>query len=138
MEDTLIELLQKNRLSKTKARLAVFKALTISQRALSMNELIQACPSIDRVSVYRVVDQFEKVGIISKIQIGWKYKIELGDGFKTHHHHLSCVSCGVSIDIDEPEQFDDYIDVLAQKHSFSITQHTLELRGLCLSCKQKA
>lgn len=135
MDEKFRSILKQNRLSYTKQRASVFRVLLTAPHALSMNELLEKCDSVDRVSVYRIVDQFESIGVVHKIQIGWKYKLELGDVFKEHHHHLGCISCGDSVDINEPHELDQFIARIAQKHSYEITQHTLELRGICSHCK---
>lgn len=36
---------------------------------------------LDRASLYRIITVFERIGIVRRINIGWKYKIELSVGF---------------------------------------------------------
>lgn len=54
----------------------------------------------------------------------------------THHHHLICVSCGRTIEIDPPSE--QWLRAVAQNHDFSIQSHTLEVFGLCAQCKTRA
>ena len=70
----------------TKARMNLFGHLQ-NHPALSLKELIKLADSQDQVTVYRNIDLFEKLGIITKLRLGWNTKIELSDKFK-HHHHL--------------------------------------------------
>ncbi len=80
--------------SLTRARLAVFRALQ-DKEPLAMAEVARACAGkADRASVYRAVALFEELGIVKRLQIGWKYKLELSDAFHHHHHHLTCLKCG--------------------------------------------
>lgn len=134
--DTYIKTLKSNSLSDTKPRRAVFSALSSVQKPLSMNELISVCKNTDRVSVYRTIETFEKFGIVNRIHIGWKYKIELSDNFKEHHHHLTCFVCGSMIDFDEPEGLDEELYKIANSANFKLQKHVLELRGICSSCQK--
>lgn len=90
----------------------------------------------DRTSLYRTIDLFIKLGIAERINIGWKYKIELSDKFSHHHHHLTCINCHKIIDIPEESYFEDYINNLAKKNNFAITRHQIEIEGLCQNCKK--
>lgn len=127
--------LKSNSLSNTRARQVVFSTLSSLDEPVTMNELINACSEIDRVSVYRTIETFEKFGIVNRIHIGWKYKIELSDSFKEHHHHLTCVSCGSIIDFDEPQNLDYELHKIATSKNFTLQKHILELKGVCSKCQ---
>lgn len=119
--------------SVTRARLAVFGALA-GHEPLSMHQLIERAGHIDRASVYRVVDLFERLGIVQRVNIGWKYKLELTDKFAEHHHHLSCTNCGRTISMNEDE-LEDLITKLAAGHHFTPHAHQIEIQGLCSHCR---
>jgi Fe2+ or Zn2+ uptake regulation protein len=80
--------LREARLSLTKPRRAVFEALQ-HHKSLTMSELVAACPDIDRASVYRTAEVFERLGVVARIPTGWKYRLELGEAFHEHHHHAN-------------------------------------------------
>ena len=85
--------------SLTRPRQLVFSALQ-GKEPQTMHQLVTACAvQIDRASVYRTVAVYERLGIIQRLQIGWKYKLELSDAFQRHHHHLTCLKCGRVIPI---------------------------------------
>ncbi|MGH7240737.1 MAG: Fur family transcriptional regulator, partial [Candidatus Saccharimonadales bacterium] len=88
---------------------------------------------LDRASLYRIVTAYEKLGIVSRINIGWKYKLELSDKFSDHHHHLSCIACGKIIPINETE-LEEFLESLAQSHKFKPTEHQVEVQGYCEAC----
>lgn len=126
--------LQDHGYSVTKPRLAVFAALS-DDDAMSIGQLVKKLqPAIERTSVYRTVDLFEKLGIINRIHIGWKYKLELSEQFSHHHHHATCLTCGTSITFKENQQTEDSIHKIAEELGFQLQSHTLELRGLCKNC----
>lgn len=126
------ELLTMARVSKTKPRQRVFKALK-SAGPLTMNQLLELVNDVDRVSVYRTVSLFEKLSIVQRINIGNKYQLELTDKFAEHHHHLSCRSCGKIIEINETT-LESYIQKIAGQYGFSAQDHQVEIQGLCQAC----
>lgn len=121
----------------TKAREATFRLL-ISREPQSMNEILaKAAGAVDRVSVYRNIDVFEKIGLVHRIYIGWKYKLELSDTFVGHHHHLSCLKCGAIIDIEDEKHIDEFIHDIAARFGFQPRRHQFEVDGYCQRCQER-
>lgn len=134
--DTLSAMLKAHGYSVTKPRLAVFEQL-LDQEPLSMYDLVQKLPETDRASVYRTVALFEELGIVIRINIGWKYKLELSEAFTSHHHHMSCLNCKKIIPINE-SALEQVISQLGIAHGFTITAHQIELQGYCKACRLTA
>ena len=128
--------LREAKLTVTEPRITVVKRLTDVGKPLEMPELISLCSDIDRATVYRTVATLEKHGIVKKVQIGWKYKIELGDDMHDHHHHMSCIACGKIIDFHESDLMIEEFRKLEAMHGFRASTHNLELTGLCQSCQK--
>src|SRR5579884_2302047 len=123
-------ILKNNGLSVTKQRLFVFKLLEVRE-PLTMYELYDLAKGrLDRASLYRIITVFEKLGIVQRINIGWKYKIELSDKFSDHHHHLTCLKCHKVIPISEAE-LETFISGLATSHKFKPVEHQVEVQGYC-------
>lgn len=120
----------------TKAREATFKLLLNSEPQSIAEILAKAKGSVDRVSVYRNIELFEKIGVVHRIYMGWKYKLELSDQFIAHHHHLSCLSCGKVIDIEDEKHIDDFIHEVAEKFGFEPRRHQFEVDGYCKQCRE--
>jgi len=132
----LKEVLREHGYSITDQRLLIFDLL-VGQEPMTMYELYDRAQSkLDRASTYRIIDLFEKLGIVQRVSIGWKYKIELSDKFAEHHHHLTCLSCQKVIPIagDEMESF---INGLAKKHTFQAVAHQVEIQGYCDECAKR-
>lgn len=119
----------------TDARKATFKLLVNSEPQSMSEVLAKANGKVDRVSIYRNVEVFEKLGIVHRIYVGWKYKIELSDEFMTHHHHLSCLECGKIIDIEDEEHIDKFIHDITTKFGFKPRRHQFEVDGYCAGCR---
>lgn len=122
--------------STTAPRLAVFKAL-VGHEPQTISEIIKRTAKIDRASVYRTIALFESLAIVKRLNIGWKYKLELSDMFNQHHHHLTCLNCDLIIPLTEDKQMETYIRILAAHESFKPQDHELEIRGLCKDCRTK-
>mgnify|MGYP003580954676 CR=1 FL=1 len=134
MLEKLREELKKAGYSETRPRLTVFSALQ-GPKPKTMRELVESVDGvIDRASVYRTVTLFEDLGIVSRIQHGWKYRLELSDDFLPHHHHLTCTNCRRVISFDEPSMLETMIDEISTKHGFVPRNHCMEISGLCPQC----
>ena len=134
-KEKLLAILEKTGHSNTKPRQLIFEILS-NQKPISINELIKKVgDSMDRVSVYRTVELFEKIGIIQRVNIGWKYKIELADKFIEHHHHLVCLNCRNIVDINE-QSLESLIDKIAEQYDYKIENHQIELQGYCIKCSK--
>lgn len=131
----LNESLRNHGYSVTAARSTVFRILE-NNEPQTMHQIISKCENIDRASVYRTIELFEKLGIVQRIQVGWKYKIELSDQFQDHHHHLTCTQCGKIIPLHEDTELESQLEKLASKHAFTPTTHQLEIQGLCSECQK--
>jgi Fur family ferric uptake transcriptional regulator len=132
-ETTLQSVLKASGYSITNQRQTVFDLL-VNQEPLSMRELCQrAARTMDRASVYRTVALFERLGIVRRINIGWKYRLELSDIFSEHHHHMTCLKCKRIIQINA-QALEKFIDTLASSAQFSPTEHQIEIQGYCAAC----
>ena len=137
MYDTLKTLLKQDKASLTKPRKTVFDLL-FNQEPQSMQVLAQrAKGKVDRATVYRTIDLFERLGIARRLNIGWKYKIELSDIFTGHHHHMYCTNCGRTYNLPENPMLETMIDTVAAKSGFSPRGHQLEVYGLCAQCSKR-
>lgn len=84
-------------------------------------------------TVYRVLTQFETAGLVKRHNFeGGHAVFELSDG--EHHDHLVCTQCGLI-----EEFIDEVIEErqirIAENHAFQITDHSLNIYGLCPACQ---
>lgn len=122
----------------TAPRKAVFAALRQAGPITPAALIELLADTIDRASVYRTIRLFEALGIIHRLQAGWKYRLELSDRFMPHHHHLYCISCGTYTEIPANNRLEEQVDALASMQGFQPTEHQIEIRGNCARClKQK-
>lgn len=51
----------------------------------------------------------------------------------SHHHHLICRSCGLTVEI-AAEQAEQWAQAVAATHGFVQAEHVIDVFGLCPSC----
>lgn len=134
--ETLKAILKKNGASLTRPRRLVFDLL-LDQEPQGMQVLVKRAESqIDRATVYRVIELYERLGIVHRLNIGWKYKIELSDIFAGHHHHFYCTNCSKTYPLPANSMLETMISSVAAKDGFSPRGHQLEVYGICSDCQK--
>lgn len=94
--------------------------------------LLDSDEEIGLATVYRVLTQFQEAGLVKRHHFeGGQSVFELDHG--THHDHLVCVKCG------RVEEFTDSViedrqHEIAKQFGFTITDHSLNLYGICKKC----
>ena len=132
---SLAEALKRAGYSVTTVRQIVFDLL-LEQEPQSMNELLgRAKNKIDRASLYRTINLFERIGIVQKVYIGWKYRVELTDEFSHHHHHLSCLKCGQIIPVHSNHEIEKFVSRVGERYGFQPKRHQFEVYGICARCQ---
>ena len=127
--------LQKNNLHVTAERLVIFRILESKDAPSSVSEIVDITKkTLDRSTVYRNLDLFEKVGVTKRVYSGSKHQVELSDIFKPHHHHMTCNNCGQIIPFKESPALDFQLKKLEKLQNFQASSHSLEFKGLCNSC----
>lgn len=133
MSSDIAKILSDRKFRLTKPRQAIFETLKKSDRPLSYQELTTANLGIDKVSVYRTIDLFIRLGVVMSVPHGWKQRYELAAPFRPHHHHLLCSECNVVQGI-QSDELEKIIQVIGGRHKFQVTGHTFEITGLCRNC----
>lgn len=83
-------------------------------------------------TVYRVLTQFEEAGLVKRHNFeGGQSVFELDHG--EHHDHLVCVKCGRVEEFVDPV-IEQRQEEIAKNAGFSITDHSLNIYGICQSC----
>ena len=86
-------------------------------------------------TIYRTLNFLEEVNLITSISFGKEGKKYEGNSDK-HHDHLICTECGKIV-----EFLDDTIEKkqeeIALKNGFKITDHTMQIFGICGDCQAK-
>lgn len=115
------------------ARREVIDLLAAEQCAVTALEIDRRLDSVGRASVYRTLDQLDRLHLVQRVQIG-------GDaaGYERvdpaqHHHHLVCEECGRLAPFASDE-LEVAIERISSKAEFEVAAHDVVLRGTCAAC----
>jgi len=98
--------------------------------------LIEADEDVGLATVYRVLTQFEAAGLVMRHHFEGGHSVfELNSD--DHHDHIVCTKCG-RVDEFFDEVIEQQQDQIADKLGFKITDHSLYIYGICLSCQKVA
>ena len=87
-------------------------------------------------TIYRTLNFLEEVKLISSISFGKDGKKYESNSKDQHHDHLICTSCGKIIEFFD-ETIEKRQEEIAIKNGFQITDHTMQIYGLCELCQTK-
>ena len=90
--------------------------------------------NIGIATIYRTLNFLEEVELISSISFGKDGKKYESNNKKQHHDHIICTSCGKIVEFLDDEIEKRQEDV-ALKNGFKITDHTMQIYGICDSCQ---
>jgi len=120
------------------ARDAVLALLDRQQCALSALDIEDAlrsgARSVGRASVYRILDQLERLDLVQKVEAGKNTVLyEPVRGGHEHHHHLVCDRCGRLVPFAD-EELERTIGKLSRRVPFQVSDHEVVLHGACDDC----
>lgn len=121
------------------ARRSVVDLLAEQPCALSAQEIEDALRRADRpvgrASVYRVLDELERLGLVSRIELrdGMARYEALHPGAERHHDHLVCDGCGQIMPFRD-EELERAIHRVAGRVEFAVDEHEVVLHGQCGDC----
>ena len=131
--------LQAAGLKATKARETLLRVLEVSSRPLTVDEIFQSLPlpRPGRPTIYRNLERFIQEGWAESFVDNNQVQRFLRCGTTEHHHHIHCERCHRTSELDGCA----LTQTLAQferQCGFKITQHHLQIYGLCPDCQKKA
>ena len=115
---------------------AVRSALDTRENFVSAQELHaalrEAGTSIGLATVYRALADLAVEGEADSLQQeGESLYRACTPG--SHHHHLICRSCGLTVEI-EADEVEQWARNVAAEHGFRDPQHIVDVFGLCENC----
>jgi Fur family transcriptional regulator, ferric uptake regulator len=120
------------------ARLALVELLDSQSCALSAIEIEDALRAgerpVARASIYRILDELERLRLIQKVQVGQAMtRYEPIRGADEHHHHLVCDNCGTVIPFTD-NKLESAIRELSRRVPMRVAEHEIVLHGECRDC----
>lgn len=133
------DILSQAQLKQTKARIALVEVLDNEHEPIDAAHLMMLLSEkgvrVDQATVYRILDVFQKKGIITRFELQeGKFRYELSRS--NEHHHLICEVCSKIEDISDCN-ITALEEEILQKKGFHVNRHTLEFFGVCSNCFKK-
>ena len=128
--------LRKHHIRPTAIRLLIYKYLSESEVAMTLNDVESAFDRSERTTLYRTIKTFEKNGLVHQIDDGTgvaKYALdeklaEKGDA-QDLHLHFHCDNCNETICLT-----DHKIPHISLPKGFISKEINLVIKGICDKC----
>jgi Fur family ferric uptake transcriptional regulator len=138
--EVLRDYIARNGLKTSRQRELIADTFFAADGHLSVDELLDRVRAEDarvgQATVYRTMKLLAKCGLAEMRQFGdghTRYEHVHGAG-EPHHDHLICTACGRIVEFFD-HQIEALQDRVAEAHGFVVTQHKMELYGVCPSCR---
>lgn len=96
----------------------------------------KSAPDIGFTTVYRTLKLLTDAGIASGKNFGKASALFEATALAPHHDHLVCTRCGKIIEFVN-EHIEQLQQAVAHRHGFTMTEHSLEIYGICEECRKE-
>jgi Fur family transcriptional regulator, ferric uptake regulator len=131
------EFLSRAGLKTTRQRRHIVQAFFDAGRHLTAEQLYQQLqdqdPGIGLVTVYRTLKLLREAGMATGRKFADAYTRFDPTPVDRPHDHLICVRCGRIQEFEEPILYTLRART-ARRHGFTVTEHRLDVYGLCRDC----
>ncbi|KAE9535171.1 ferric iron uptake transcriptional regulator [Ursidibacter arcticus] len=136
MSEENVQLLKKVGLKVTEPRLTILELMQNTREQMQhfsaediYKLLLEKQSEIGLATVYRVLNQFEEVGILTRHNFDANKAVyELN--FNHEHDHIICMDCGKVFEFKDPDMERRQREI-SQQHGMELTNHSLYLYGKC-------
>lgn len=119
------------------SRRRVVELLAGEPCALTALEIDRRLDSVGRASVYRTLDQLERLRLVQQVEIGGDAAGYERVDADQHHHHLVCEECGRLAPFAD-RSLERAIEAISREAEFEVAAHDVVLRGRCPDCAKAA
>jgi Fur family transcriptional regulator, ferric uptake regulator len=135
----LEHVLARQGLRPTRQRVAVLGALASRDDATAQQihaVLMDEGERVGLATVYRTLARLRESDVVDTLRHhpGEVCYRLCGEG---HHHHLTCSECHRVVELGDCE-LDPWLADLASEHGFTVSEHTVEVTGVCRACQTAA
>jgi Fur family ferric uptake transcriptional regulator len=130
------QLLAKRGIRATRQRVQVLEALAAEPNDATAQEIHESLRARGEktglATVYRTLGLLSREGVVDMLMHRRGeacYRLCSDD----HHHHLTCSECHQVIELAECE-LGPWLEKLAGAHGFTVTDHSVEVTGICSGC----
>lgn len=132
-----LELIKRAGLRATSPRVAVLSYLAKHPYPVGIKDIKKyAGKRMDLVTLYRMMDDFLRAGLVTRVNLGKGRLFELKSVHD--HHHIVCTNCSRVEDFSDESHEKIVKRILKKSNSFShLTGHSFELYGVCTPCSKR-
>ncbi len=120
----------------TQPRLAILQVLQDNNEGLNPKEVYRQgkaiCPSLGLVTVYRTLDLLTKLSLVRRVHS--EHRCHSYATADVERHYLICQACHHVIEFP-CDGLHDLIEGVRRRTGYTVTDHLLELSGLCPECQ---
>ena len=120
----------------TRQRRAVLDAVAEASSSVSPVQVFDAarerCPDLGLTTVYRTLELLSEIGALRRVH-GHKHCEAFVPAGATHGHTVVCSGCGRVTEFTACDMH-AVADAAAEQTGYRITEHFLQLSGLCAAC----
>lgn len=134
-------IIERENLKFTIQKQLILEALLSSKEHMTINELHEKLKvnNIGIATLYRNLDSFKNLGIITEINVEGKAYYEMKIfGRKPIHIHFKCTNCGKIMDIEDNKLYHEYLKLnrLIEERDLLIYDSVFTFKGICSDCKK--
>lgn len=134
-------IIERENLKFTIQKQLILEALLSSKEHMTINELHDKLKvnNIGIATLYRNLDSFKNLGIITEINVEGKAYYEMKIfGRKPIHIHFKCTNCGKIMDIEDNKLYHEYLKLnrLIEERDLLIYDSVFTFKGICSDCKK--
>jgi len=122
----------------TQARLAILHVMEENDISLSPEEIHNRgkmiYPSLGLATVYRTLDLLDELGFVRRVHSEHRCHSYASTG--VDRHYLICTDCHHLVEF-ECSGLEPLIESVCQQTGYTVSEHLLELSGLCPDCQTK-
>jgi len=124
----------------TRQRRAVVDAVAAAGASLSALQVFDAarerCPELGLTTVYRTLEVLSEIGAVRRVH-GPDHCEAFVPAGAVHGHTVVCSSCGRATEFTQCDMH-AVVDAAALQTGYEITEHFLQLSGVCAACHAAA
>ena len=121
----------------TPQRMIVLSTIASGDGHMGVDEVFQAAkeayPYMDIATVYRTLNLFKGLGVVTEVAIGDRLHFELTDP-DGHHHHMVCRACNGAFNLS-PHYLAEFRETLNKEFGVEPDLEHFAVTGVCAGCQ---
>ena len=103
-------------------------------RPFTAEQIVQLVPRIGRATVYRTLEILASIDVVHRLLKPGGFPSYVV-GHPGHRHHLVCSGCATVVEFSDCP-VESLVRELTERTEFTISNHHLEITGLCPDCRE--